>query len=67
LLGLVWDDSDFERGVIRVRHQMTRAGKRTRLKTAAARRDIVLMSTLATSLREHRLASSHSHGGHLVF
>jgi integrase len=44
LLGLTWGDIDFSAGVIRVGFQMGRDGNRRRLKTAAARRDVILMS-----------------------
>lgn len=67
LLGLVWSDVDFERGVLRVSHQLARDGSRKQLKTPAARRDVVLMPELATVLRRHRLASPFSRDEDLVF
>ena len=59
LLGLCWSCVDFDRGVITVRHQLTRASKGTparlvELKTRGARRDVVLLPELAELLREHR-------------
>jgi integrase len=50
-----------------VRHQLGRDGKRRPLKTAAARRDVILMSQLANELRKWRLASPYSSDGDLVF
>jgi integrase len=58
LLGLRWQDVDLESGVLHVRRQLTR-GRRNdpprlvELKTAAARRDIVLLPELAGLLRQH--------------
>ncbi len=59
LLGLCWSCLDFERGVITVRHQLTRGSKASpakliELKTRGARRDVVLLPELAVLLREHR-------------
>jgi integrase len=67
LLGLVWRDVDFVRGVLHVTHQLARDGSRKQLKTPAARRDVVLMSELAAVLRRHRLASPFSPDEELVF
>jgi integrase len=67
LLGLLWRDVDFERGVLHVTHQLARDGSRTQLKTPAARRDVVLMPELAAVLRRHRLASPFSNDDDLVF
>ena len=46
-LGLVWSDVDFATGHLRVRYQLSRQGKRVRLKTAGARRDVVVIDSLA--------------------
>lgn len=59
LLGLSWRSVDLEGGVMHVHHQLTRASKGNpprlvELKTAAARRDVVLLPELAELLREHR-------------
>ena len=67
LLGLVWDDIDFRGEAIRVRSQMGRDGRRRPLKTAAARRDVILMKPLAGELRRMQLASAFSGPRDLVF
>lgn len=67
LLGLTWGEINFAGGSIRVRFQMGREGKRRQLKTAAARRDVILMSELGTQLRRWRLASPFSSDDDLVF
>ncbi|MGE5689176.1 MAG: tyrosine-type recombinase/integrase, partial [Pseudomonadota bacterium] len=59
LLGLRWQDVDLDEGLIRVRHQLSRAkrGKPARLlplKTDAAARDIFLLPQLAALLRKHK-------------
>jgi integrase len=59
LLGLCWWCIDFDEGVIRVRHQLTRGTKHDRprlveLKSRGARRDVVLLPELSELLREHR-------------
>ena len=56
-LGLVWADVDFDHAVIRVRLQRSRDGKRARIKTPAAVRDVVLMGELAQLLRKAKMAS----------
>lgn len=66
-LGLTWDDADLDTGHFRVRHQLNRKGRRVRLKTPTARRDVVMMDALATMLRRHRLASPHSNATDPVF
>lgn len=71
-LGLVWGDIDFEVGVIRVRHQLTRAtraepAKRVKLKTKGSRREIRLEPDLTALLRKHKLASPFSADSHYVF
>jgi integrase len=67
LLGLVWEDVDLAGEVVHVRAQLDRAGRRQQLKTAAARRDVVLMPRLSALLREHRVASAWSRADQLVF
>ena len=67
LLGLTWGGVDTRRATLHVRRQLGRDGKRRPLKTAAARRDVILMSQLANELRRLRLASPFSSDGDLVF
>ncbi len=67
LLGLAWTDIDVPGETVRVRYQMGRDGKRRPLKTAAGRRDVILMKQLASELRRLRMASPFSHDGDLVF
>jgi integrase len=62
LLGLRWQDVDFEAGLIHVRHQLSRATKRKParllpLKTDAGSRDIVLLPELGRLLKEHKAAA----------
>lgn len=66
ILGLTWADIDFTADVIRVRMQMSRKGKRVPLKTAAARRDVILMAELGHLLRRAKLAASFSRDDDLV-
>lgn len=69
LVGLTWEDVDFDERVIRVRWQMESKGKnpkRRQVKTDAGRRDVVLMPALARLLREHRVASPCSRDEDLV-
>lgn len=67
LCGLVWEDVDFAGEQLLVRYQMSRKGRRVRLKSAAGRREVVLMPSLARILRAHRLASVRSGEADLVF
>ena len=69
LLGLTWRDIDFAGEQIHVEFQMERGTdpQRTRLKTKASVRDVVLMPALARILKAHRLASPHSRDDDLVF
>ena len=67
LLGLTWQEVDFKAGVIKVRFQATRPGERARLKTPAARRDVILMPELGSDLRKHRLASPFAQPADIVF
>ncbi len=67
VLALQWGDIDFAEGVIRVRFQLSRQGKRVPLKTKAAKRDIVLMDTLGKLLRRRRLAEEFSTDTDFVF
>lgn len=70
LLGLTWDDVDFDQRVLRVRWQMESKGRqpnRRRVKTEAGRRDVVMMPALATLFRHHRLETPWSRDQDLVF
>ena len=67
LLGLTWADVDFTRQVLHVHKQMARNGKRKELKTAAARREVVMMAALAGELRQLRTATRFSEDADLVF
>jgi integrase len=66
-LGLVWEDVDFEAGVIRVRKQLGRDADRVDPKTPQAKRDVLLLPGLGRVLRELKLASSYSEPGDFVF
>ena len=66
LLGLIWQDIDFEQQLIHVTHQMSRQGKRVPLKTEAGIRDVILMDELARLLRRRKLAARFSSSEHLV-
>jgi integrase len=72
LLGLTWQDIDFDTQIIRVRYQLSRPtrerpARRVRLKTAAASREIPLLPQLAALLKRHKLAQAHSDAGDYVF
>lgn len=67
VLALVWGDIDFTEGVIHVRFQLSRQGKRVPLKTKAAKRDIVLMDTLGKLLRRRRLNEAFSTDTDFIF
>jgi len=67
LLGLVWADVDLRGDTIRVRYQMGRDGKRRPVKTAAGRRDVILMRELAGELRRLCVSSPFSTDTDLVF
>jgi integrase len=66
LLGLTWQDIDFDRREIHVRFQMSRQGQRVPLKTESGRRDVILMDEVAHRLRKHRLAANFSADGDLL-
>ncbi len=58
LLGLHWQDIDFERGSLQVRRTMNRISghglRETEPKTAQSRRNIVLPQFVVEVLKEHR-------------
>src|SRR5581483_10829623 len=64
-LGLRW--SDIDEGFIRVRRQLGRDRRTAEIKTAAGRRDVVLMPQLASVLREHRIGQRHCSDSDFVF
>jgi integrase len=66
-LGLRWGDIDDDAGFIHVRQQLGRDRKTAPIKTAAGRRDVVLVPQLARVLREHRVAALHSIDHDFVF
>jgi integrase len=67
ILGLVWGDVDFVAAEIHVRFQMGRKGERVKLKTRAARRDVILMPALARLLRRRRIEMKRSTDMDLLF
>jgi integrase len=67
VLGLQWGDIDFNGSEIHARYQLSRQGERVKLKTKAARRDIVLMDALAKLLRRRRLTERFSADDDFVF
>jgi integrase len=66
-LGLTWRDVDFDGERIQVRYQLGRDRKRVEAKTAAGRRDVVMIPQLAKVLREHKLRSPYSRDVDYVF
>jgi hypothetical protein len=60
-------DIDFDAGVLRVRYQLGRDGKRVRIKTPSSRRDVILMDALATMLRARSSLPAHSRDRDFVF
>jgi integrase len=72
MLGLVWDDVDFDAGVMHVRAQLSCAhrgapARRVPPKTAASVRDIPLVAQLARLRAAHRQASRFARGEDWVF
>jgi len=69
LLGLQWQDVEFENGTVQVRRQVIKAtGELSDLaKTPAGHRTIYVMPALSRALREHKLASPYSQEGQPVF
>jgi integrase len=61
LLALRWQDVDFDAGVIRVRNQLSRSAKLVALKTDKSAREVVLVPSLASILREHRTRAFGHH------
>jgi integrase len=67
VLGLTWEEVDFERGFIRVRKSVDRSGQRVPPKTSAAVRDVVMMPALAELLAEHHACSRFNSPSDYVF
>jgi integrase len=71
LLGLRWQDVDFERGLLRLRLQLQRPGKGRAAALAPlkmdSQRDVVLLPQLAGLLREQRAQCPHSSDEDFVF
>ncbi len=72
VLGLSWDDVDFNAGVIHVRHQLARGRRgvpphRIPPKTRASVREIPLLPQLAAVLRQHKRSSRFTRGCDYVF
>lgn len=67
LLGLTWEEVDFEDGVVKVRKSLDRQGDRQEPKTRQAVRDVVLMPALGRSLQQHRALSSFAAPTDYVF
>jgi integrase len=67
LLGLRWRNIDFEEEIIRVRSALDRHGNDVPPKTEHAVRDVILIPTLATILREHRETSPFKSADDYVF
>ncbi len=72
VLGLSWDDVDFNAGVIHVRHQLARGRRgvpphRIPPKTCASVREIPLLPQLAAVLRQHKRDSHYTSSSDYVF
>jgi integrase len=72
MLGLIWADVDFHRGVIGVHFQLSRAhrgspARRVATKTLAAVREVPLVPQLAGLLAVHKQATPFAAGGDWVF
>ena len=66
-LGMTWENVDFDGQTINVKNQLGRDRELGPVKTAAARRGIVLMPQLANVLRAHKLRSPFSGHHDYVF
>jgi integrase len=65
--GLRWSDVDVEAGLLRVHRQLDLSGLPRRVKTPAARREIVLAASVIELLTLHRLRSTYRNPDDLVF
>lgn len=60
VLGLEWQHVDFDEGSLNVEQQLTRKGKRSKLKTRRSRRWIEVTPALISRLRTAKMASPAS-------
>lgn len=60
LLGLLWQDVDFEAGLVHVRRQFDRTLSYSEPKTEQSKRSVMLVASLSKLLKAHRLASRFS-------
>jgi integrase len=67
VLGLAWEDIDFDAQTITFTHQLDRKGKRVPLKTRRSRRVVEVTPSLVGRLRESRMAARGSFPHALVF
>lgn len=66
-LGLTWADVDVERNVLRVHRQLSRYRVHSRLKTDAARREVLLAPAIVRLLRQRWLESPFKGADDFVF
>lgn len=67
LLGLQWQDVDFDEAVLHVRRQWTRTHELAEPKTRSGLRRVPLAAHMVAELRRLKLASSHSQETDFVF
>jgi integrase len=67
LLALRWENIDPEAGVVRVRTALDRNRRHVPLKTRAARRDVILLTSLAEDLEDTRAQTSFSEETDYIF
>jgi integrase len=67
LLGLKWDDIDFDGGILHVRQQWARVGELAPPKTKKGIRRVPLSADLVAYLRKYKLASKFSQDSDFVF
>lgn len=67
LLGLQWQDVEFEASVLHVRRQYSRTGELAEPKTPKACRRVPLTPKMVALLKKHKVASRHSQEANFVF